>query len=362
MRNPIMPVNNGPSPALSSKPNRRFKDTVFRDLFGSQERKDYALSLYNALAGTDYEDPAQLELNTLDDVIYMGMRNDISFLIGTELVLLEHQSSPNANMPLRGLFYFSRLYEMELARRGSSVHTRSLIRLPRPRFIVLYNGAAGRPDRYKQRLSDAFDPDTCEGGTPAVEVVAEVVNVNEGRNPKLEEDCEALAGYAHLVAKTREFCATMTMEEAISAAIDECVARGLLVDYLTGKRAEVASMYLTEWDEEAFRENLRRESLEEGREKERARIAVLLAECGVDQSVIERVSPIAPADNRMSKSAADWSYLTEWDEEAFRENLRRESIEEGREKERAELATALKRVGVDPALIAEAIARVEATR
>ena len=88
--------------------NKKYKDTIFRKLFG--ENKANALSLYNAINGTNYTEDSDFEYTTLDDVVYMGMKNDISFVVGTSLSLYEHQSTYNPNMPLRGLLYFADLY------------------------------------------------------------------------------------------------------------------------------------------------------------------------------------------------------------------------------------------------------------
>ena len=88
--------------------NRQYKDRLFKLVF---KEKEDLLKLYNAINGTDYNNPDDIEVNTLDDVVYMGMKNDISFLITDILNLYEHQSTFNPNLPLRGLFYFTRLYQ-----------------------------------------------------------------------------------------------------------------------------------------------------------------------------------------------------------------------------------------------------------
>ena len=108
--------------------SRIHKDSMFRDLFGSEEHKANALSLYNALNGSHYTNPDDLQLTTLDDVLYMHVKNDISFLIGDEMVLWEHQSTSNPNMPLRGLQYFARLYSALVDSMDANVYGSSLIR------------------------------------------------------------------------------------------------------------------------------------------------------------------------------------------------------------------------------------------
>ncbi|MBQ9044095.1 MAG: hypothetical protein IJ111_14930 [Eggerthellaceae bacterium] len=246
---------------MTATANRTHKDSMFRDLFGSPERKGNALELYNALAGTDYTDPGELELTTLDDVIYMNVKNDVSFVVGDEMVLFEHQSTRNPNMPLRGLAYFARLYTARAERMGANLYGSRLIKLPTPRYVVLYSGARELPDREVVRLSDAFD-----GPNPAVEVVCEVVNINAGHNPEVAKACPALAGYARFVELVRMYNdgGQMSLADAVAAAIEQCVEEGHLADYLKEKRAEVFDMFLTEYDAERQRELDRQEGIEQG--------------------------------------------------------------------------------------------------
>ena len=76
--------------------NRNYKDTIFRMLFS--DRKNL-LSLYNAINGTSYMNPEDLEIVTLENAIYMGMKNDLSFIIDTNLFLYEHQSTYTRLLP-----------------------------------------------------------------------------------------------------------------------------------------------------------------------------------------------------------------------------------------------------------------------
>lgn len=132
---------------------KQYKDELFRKVF--QNKKDL-LDLYNALNNTDYKDPDALEITTIDSVIYMSFKNDLSFMIGSVMNLYEHQSTFNPNMPLRGLSYFARLYETYLSRYGLNVYGSKLIRLPVPQYIVFYNGRTNQPDEQELKLSDAF--------------------------------------------------------------------------------------------------------------------------------------------------------------------------------------------------------------
>ena len=243
--------------------NRNYKDTVFRLLFGSEEYKENTLALYNAVNGSHYSDPAELELTTIQDVIYMGFKNDTSFIVGSEMSLWEHQSTFNPNMPLRGLSYFAKLYESFLTRRRLRVFGTKKLILPTPRYIVFYIGPGHFEDVTELRLSDLF-----AGADPAVEVVATMININHGRNEKLMKACEALESYSTLVHEIRRRQEEgKSLEEAINEAVDYCISAGILEDFLRKHKAEVTDMFLTEYNEEEVKEMLRQEAWEDGMEK-----------------------------------------------------------------------------------------------
>ncbi len=268
----------------SAGANRRYKDTMFRDLFGSPERKENALELYNALNGTTYDDPDSLEITTLDDVIYLKVKNDVSFLLADEMVLWEHQSTPNPNMPLRGLIYFGRLYSAYAEREGLDLYGGSRLAVPAPRYFVFYAGRGEQPDRETLRLSDMFG-----GRGASVEVVCEVVNVNPGHNPEVAAASPTLAGYSHFVGLMREYNVVrgMPLRDAVDRAMDECIAEGHLAEYLREKRAEVRDMFMTEFDEEKRRQLDRQEGYEDGCEKERERVAERLRAAGYGDDVVD---------------------------------------------------------------------------
>jgi len=249
---------------------RTYKDTVFKDLFGSNERKQYALSLYNALNGSHYDNPSDIEINTLEDVIYLGVRNDVSFLIHSEMVLWEQQSTYNPNMPLRGFMYFARLYRRWLKQHPQiNIYGSKTVILPCPRCVVFYVGENRRFEAETLLLSSAFEHNEgAVGREPALEVRATVYNVNEGHNTQLSGACEALAGYAHFIALAREERDNgAEMSEAVDRAVLRCIDEGVLDDYLSERRAEVVDMFLTEYDEDRVHELFKEEGREEGREE-----------------------------------------------------------------------------------------------
>ena len=140
-----------------------------------KNKKDL-LDLYNAVNGTDYEDAEALEVNTLENVLYISMKNDVSFIIGNTMNLYEHQSSRNENMPLRGFLYFAKMFENYISENDIDLFSRRIQKIPTPKYIVFYNGRENEPDQRILRLSDAFIK---EVGCLECEVV--LLNINYGR-------------------------------------------------------------------------------------------------------------------------------------------------------------------------------------
>ena len=243
------------------KVNRKYKDVLFRFIF--RDKKDL-LSLYNAINGTDYQNPEELEINTLENVIYMKMKNDLSFLVGASMNLYEHQSTWNPNMPLRGLFYFAELYERYINGQGYRLTGSTRIPLPFPNYIVFYNGLEWEAERTELALSEAFEEQR-EGLRPALECRATILNINSGHNRELMEKCRRLHEYAEFIQRIRDNLQKgMALEKAVEKSIEYCLAHGILADILRKCQMEVQNMLLEEYDEKAEREYLRKESLEEG--------------------------------------------------------------------------------------------------
>ena len=166
--------------------NRRYKDVLFRRLF--RDKKDL-LDLYNALNGSTYTVPEALEVVTLEDVIFMKMKNDLSFIIGNSINLYEHQSSWNPNMPLRGLFYFAQQFEGLINARGDDIYGQKRIELPTPVYIIFYNGQGMSTENMTLYLSEAF---SAGKGSGCLECTCKVLNINRGYNKALMEKCHRL--------------------------------------------------------------------------------------------------------------------------------------------------------------------------
>jgi hypothetical protein len=242
--------------------NREHKNSVFTALFNDEDK---ARELYAALKGVARNPTLSVVIATLQDVLYMNQVNDLSFIIGGILVfIIEHQSSLNRNMPLRILQYFAEMCKKIVDRKA--LYKTALVKIPRPEFIVLYNGATEAPDQWEERLSDAFmGTEGDEKNT--LDLVVTVYNINKGRNPELLSRSEHLAGYAEFVAQVREYQKAMPLDRAVTEAVRRCVRKGILTDFLEEHGAEVMNMVLTEWNLEEAQEAWREEGWKEAEAK-----------------------------------------------------------------------------------------------
>ena len=230
--------------------NRAYKDTLFRKLFSNRKN---LLSLYNAINGTAYTDEKELEIVTLENAIYMGMKNDLAFIIDTNLFLCEHQSTYNPNMPLRDLFYISSEYQKLVDQK--TLYTSVLLKLPAPNFIVFYNGKQKMPDRWMNRLSESYEN---QQGEPNLELKVVTININNGHNSELMNQCKILGEYAQYVERVRKYAESLSLDAAVERAVDECIHEGILKDFLRANRAEVISMSIFEYDKEEEEQKMRR--------------------------------------------------------------------------------------------------------
>lgn len=233
-----------------------YKDRVFRMLFKEKER---LLELYNALNGTEYADPDQLTVTTLENAIFIKMKNDVSFIIDCNMCLYEHQSTYCPNMPLRGFLYFADLYKKQI--RDVELAVREQIKIPTPHYIVFYNGTEKDEEVFYQKLSDAFEDDD-EG---CMELKVTVLNINLGHNKELLEKCNSLYGYSYFVAEVRNNLRTMELPKAVSGALEECIKRNILKEFLLKQKAEVIAMSIYEYNEEYVRKSLTETGYEQGR-------------------------------------------------------------------------------------------------
>lgn len=221
---------------------RTYKDTLFRLIF--KEKKNL-LSLYNAMNGTNYDNPDGLEIVTLENAIYMDMKNDVAFLLCDELHLYEHQSTKNPNMPLRDLFYIAREYEKLIDKK--TLYSSVPIQIPAPHFVMFYNGTDEEPERYTLHLSDLYSKHEKQ---PELELSVQMININYGMNQEILAQCKMLLDYAKYVDRIRKHAILLSIEDAVEQAITECINEGILTELLTKYRREVMQVSIFEYDAE----------------------------------------------------------------------------------------------------------------
>jgi predicted transposase/invertase (TIGR01784 family) len=250
------------------KTNNKYKNSVFTLLFSDPV---LLRELYCALGGVCLPPDTPVNINTLDNVLFMGKYNDISFEIGGKLVvLIEHQSTINPNMALRLLMYIGRVYEKIID--NKKAYWKNRLFIPQPEFFVLYNGAEPFPDQKIYRLSDSFEKleklGLEEKSSPALELVVKVININDGRNREIVNRCKELFEYGTFVAKTRSLFEILgDMEEAVREAIKYCEKHGILREFLKLHAGEVLSMLMTEFNLDDALDVRYEEGWEDGREE-----------------------------------------------------------------------------------------------
>ena len=235
----------------------QYKDTLFRMLFKEKER---LLELYNAINDASYSDPEELEVVTLENAVYMSIKNDVSCLLDMRLQLYEQQSTVNPNMPLRDLMYVCGQYEKYMV--NKDIYSRRQIKLPTPRFVVFYNGEEKQPERKELHLSEAFE---IWEERPSLELHVTQYNINPDYNRTLLEKCPTLFQYMQYVDRVRHYRKDYPLDEAVPLAVDYCIANGILRDFLLANKAEVTKMTIYEYDEELHKKTLHDEGYEDGK-------------------------------------------------------------------------------------------------
>ena len=289
------------------KPQRTYKDTMFRMLF---REKENLLSLYNAVNGTAYTDVEELEITTLENAVYMNYKNDISFVMNFELMLYEHQSTVNVNMPFRHLLYVTKV--LQGITRNADLYSSTLVKIPEPRFVIFYNGMQHQPEQKTLKLSDAFEK---KAEDPKLELIVTMYNINFGQNEKLLNTCQTLKEYAQYVSKVREYAEKMPFAEAVETAVDDCIRNGILADFLLKNRAEAIEMSIFEYDEEKHLKNEREYAYKEGEiiGEQRGRnegIRILIRTCLNEGILKERTLQVLEESYSLNEEEAE-AYYTE---------------------------------------------------
>ena len=244
---------------------RAIKDSLFTALFNNEEA---ARELYNAIYDAHCGPETPVVITTLDDVLYRGVKNDLSFTVGdVYMAMFEQQSSFSPNLPLRILLYITHVYERLIP--NKEVHKDKLLKIPRPRPVVLYTGRDSRTkgleqDRVTLRLSDAFKGEANPFGSLELEVP--VFDLTPGHNEDLMQRSPRLRGYMAFITRLREQERTMPRMEAVVTALDWCIAHDILADFFREHRKEVSNMILNELTNADAIEAAKEETWEEARE------------------------------------------------------------------------------------------------
>jgi predicted transposase/invertase (TIGR01784 family) len=290
--------------------NRQYKNSVFSFLFSDPAA---LRELYGALEGIELPPDLPITINTLEGVLFRDRLNDISFVVGGSIVvLIEHQSTINPNMALRLLMYIARVYEKITA--GKNIYSIKKLVVPRPVFIVLYNGTDPYPDEAVLKLSDAFASAASLGlhAPPELELAVKVYNINQGHNEAIVRHCDNLDGYSAFIAKAREFSAELSggrkpmkltedeLAEAIKKAVTWCIAHNKLKHFLESHSSEVTNMLMTEWNMEDALAVRDREAREEGREEGREEMNIAIAKNalgeGLSLEIIQKITGLKIED------------------------------------------------------------------
>lgn len=217
--------------------NREYKSSAFTAYFGEPEN---AADLYRALSHTEDVAPDDIEYHTLQGVMFMARKNDMAFTVQKKvLVLSEHQSTVNQNMPLRSAIYYGRTMEKLLSPR--SIYKTGLIQIP-------------TPDAYLEKTD-----------TPMLQLVVKMININPSVRHPILEKCHTLNEYTQFIQMVRDHVAgEQNRDAAIASAMETCVRQGIMVDFIRKYGSEVRNMLFTEFNLEDALEVCGEENFERG--------------------------------------------------------------------------------------------------
>lgn len=308
--------------------NRKYKDRLFCALFSKD--REALLQIYNALHKTSYENAEELDIVTVDNVIYMGMKNDLAFMLAGVLNLYEHQSSLNPNMPIRFLLYLSEEYQIMIAGNKENIYGNRLIKLPTPQCVVFYNGDEAVEDNKVLKLSDAFENKKVQ---PDVELTVHLCNINMGHNPELLKKCHKLWEYSYLVHQVKlNLAAGMSRDRAVEQAVTHCIEMGILADFLTENRMGVLGMLLTEYNEKKVMKMIARDAREDGYQEGKNEGKIEGKVEGKAEAILQILSELGELPEELKErilAEKDMEVLDKWLVTA----VRAESVQEFSEKE-----------------------------
>ena len=308
---------------------RHYKDAMFCMIFNNRKE---LLSLYNAVNNTKYDNPDELEINTLENAIYMNIRNDVSFVIDSRLPLYEHQSSVNPNIPLRNLFYISDL--LSDITKNMNLYGRTAVKIPCPQFIVFYNGVEEQPEKMTYKLSDLYEVKEEYKG---LELIVNVLNINDGYNEEIKALCKSLGDYMKYVNKVRSCYNAINNDNptnvykgnsyeeklsvAVETAINYCIENDILAEFLEKNRAEAIKVSIYEYNQELHLQQERDASWNEGKKagiEEGVKTGIEEGKkAGIEEGIKREIfNSVYEQDYSMERGAGKLNIsITEFDEE-----------------------------------------------
>ena len=275
---------------------RQYKDRLFTFIFGSPENKAWTLSLFNAVNGSNYDNPDDIEITTIKDILYLTMHNDVSFIIDEQMNLYEQQSSYNPNMPLRLFQYAASLFEQYITNHKKNRFGPKLLMLPTPKLVVFYNGKKEVADETILRLSDSFK----DGDKGDIEVKVRMLNINYGHSQKLLAASAPLKEYSWIIHHIMSYNKEIGLAEAITKVIGEMPGDFVLKPFMVRHRSEVLDMLLTEYNEVEEREIMCQDAWEDGEasgiKKAKREDAKKMLALSMDTATISAVTGLSESD------------------------------------------------------------------
>ena len=242
----------------STTQKRDYKSSLFVNMFGRNvNAKEHFLSLYNAIHDTNFKiGEVEIKPVTLENVVYNNIENDVSMEINDSIVVLaEHQSTINNNMPFRCLEYLVAHYNRFFT--DNDKYNTKEIKLPRPECYVFYNGDDAFPQEKIMRLSDAFKEIKQAANLKdlpeslSLDLSVKIYNINKNANHPILQKCEALLAYSNFTEYAR-IGKRNGEKNPPKYALDKCKHENLLTEYFNNLSKEEQSMIFGEWDQEKF--------------------------------------------------------------------------------------------------------------
>ena len=246
---------------ITQEAKRTYKDSVFVTIF---HEKAKLIELYNALFDTNYDENTPIDIVTIKDVLFRTLKNDVAFVLGGRfVVLVEHQSTINENMPLRDLLYISTVLKRMID--TTHLYREKRLMIPRPTFVVLYNGTKDFPAYQELRLSDSFLGEKQKDEEDALQLVVRVYNINTEKNSEILKKCETLRQYSRFVEIMRSYKEDSELtNDVIVEVLEKCKKEGVLTEFLDKYGTEIVEMLFKELTREEDLEISRLDGYEEG--------------------------------------------------------------------------------------------------